>query len=93
MFVPWHLQDKYGETKAVLVEDNKEEQKSASQDSFIETAIKDEEKQATVYHRYYHVFKKGELEDLITENFTGLLEIKENYYDHANWAVVCEKLN
>ena len=63
-----------------------------SSSSFIETAIRAEDKKATVYHRYYHVFKEGELEELITENFQGKLEIRERYYDHANWVVVCEKI-
>ena len=64
-----------------------ESEESKSSSSFIETAIRDEEKKATVYHRYYHVFKEGELEELITENFSGRLEIRDRYYDHANWVV------
>jgi len=67
------------------VQQESEESKSSS--SFIETAIRDEDKKATVYHRYYHVFKEGELEELIIENFAGRLEIKDRYYDHANWVV------
>ena len=39
------------------------------------------------------MFKKGELEELIVDNFKGKLEIKDGYYDHANWAVVCEKIS
>jgi hypothetical protein len=35
------------------------------QSNVIETAKHDKDKQATVYHRYYHVFRKGELESLI----------------------------
>ena len=57
---------------------------------YIETAIKDETKKATIYHRYYHVFKKGELEELINE-IPGL-KILESYYDHANWCVILEKI-
>jgi hypothetical protein len=38
---------------------------------FIETGIKDKDKQATVYHRYYHVFREHELESLIEKNFAG----------------------
>jgi alkylated DNA repair protein alkB family protein 8 len=64
-----------------------ESEESKSSSSFIETAIRDEDKKATVYHRYYHVFKEGELEELITENFSGRLEIRDRYYDHANWVV------
>ena len=69
-----------------------ESEESKSSSSFIETAIRDEDKKATVYHRYYHVFKEGELEELITENFSGRLEIRDRYYDHANWVVQCEKI-
>jgi hypothetical protein len=54
--------------------------------------VRAEEKKATVYHRYYHVFKEGELETLIKENFEGRLEIRERYYDHANWVVISEKV-
>ena len=42
--------------------------------------------------RYYHVFKEGEMEQLITENFEGKLEIVNRYYDHANWVVELRKL-
>lgn len=56
------------------------------------SGVKSEEKKATVYQRYYHVFKEGELEALITENFAGQFAIRDRYYDHANWVVQCEKL-
>lgn len=39
--------------------------------------------------RYYHVFKKGELEDLIKDL---PIKIVDTYYDHANWCVVIKKL-
>ena len=80
VFVKWNLQDSY---------DKKEEQKTSS---YIETAIKDDERKTTVYHRYYHMFMKGELEKLITEGFKGKLEIKDGFFDHANWVVICEKI-
>ena len=56
VFVPWHLHDTYEEQK-------KQNQKDANPENskFIDTAIKDDNKQATVYHRYYHVFKEGEM--------------------------------
>ena len=37
--------------------------------SFIETGIQDKDKKTVVYHRYYHMFLKGEMENLITANF------------------------
>lgn len=59
VFVPWHLQDSY--------EEGQEGAKPAKpeESDFIETALKQKDKQATVYHRYYHVFREGELETLI----------------------------
>ena len=47
------------------------------------------EKQATTYHRYYHVFRDHELENLIIKNFDGKLQIAKRFYDHANWVVIC----
>uniref|UniRef100_UPI00398E5E48 probable tRNA methyltransferase 9B isoform X2 n=1 Tax=Pristiophorus japonicus TaxID=55135 RepID=UPI00398E5E48 len=41
--------------------------------------------------RYYHVFKQGELIELI-EKYTEDLQVIQTYYDHANWCVVAEKL-
>ena len=87
VFVPWHLHDTYEEQK-------KQNQKEANPENskYIDTAIKDDNKQATVYHRYYHVFKEGEMEQLIMEHFEGRLEIVNRYYDHANWVVELRKI-
>ena len=43
------------------------------------------------YHRFYHVFREGELVDLI-ERHVDNLHILTCYYDHANWCVVAEKV-
>lgn len=43
------------------------------------------------YHRYYHVFREGELDKLI-EKYVQNLHIISSYYDHANWCVVAEKV-
>ena len=59
VFVPWHLHDTYEEGADGKVQTKPEESK------FIETGLKDKDKQSTVYHRYYHVFMEGELERLI----------------------------
>lgn len=42
-------------------------------------------------HRYYHVFRQGELDSLI-ENNVDNLHIISSYYDHANWCVIAEKV-
>ncbi|KAM9318922.1 putative tRNA methyltransferase 9B isoform 1-T2 [Pholidichthys leucotaenia] len=41
--------------------------------------------------RYYHVFKEGELAELI-ENHVEELHVKHTYFDHSNWCVVAEKV-
>lgn len=41
--------------------------------------------------RYYHVFREGELAQLI-QNYVGELHVKHTYFDHANWCVVAEKV-
>uniref|UniRef100_A0A8B9S626 Methyltransferase type 11 domain-containing protein n=1 Tax=Apteryx owenii TaxID=8824 RepID=A0A8B9S626_APTOW len=40
--------------------------------------------------RYYHVFKEGELIELI-ERHIPELHIIDSYFDHANWCVIAEK--
>ena len=44
------------------------------------------------FHRYYHVFKEGELDYLIN-TYVESLHIINSYYDHANWCIVAEKVN
>ena len=77
-FVPWHLQNKYeNETKVETLQNGP-------------NIMEDKKIDCTVYQRYYHVFYKGELEDLI--NKTGdNVEIIKSYFDHANWCCVIKK--
>ena len=74
-FVPWHLQNTYENDITIK--------------SLGPEIMKDETKNSTVYHRYYHVFKKGEIESLILH--VPELLILDSYYDHANWCVICKK--
>ncbi|CAL4091563.1 unnamed protein product [Meganyctiphanes norvegica] len=46
---------------------------------------------APTLHRYYHVFREGELDQLI-ERYVHNLHIISSYYDHANWCVIAEKV-
>ncbi|XP_069496358.1 probable tRNA methyltransferase 9B [Ambystoma mexicanum] len=41
--------------------------------------------------RYYHVFRKGELVELI-EHHIPELRVVQAFFDHANWCVVAEKV-
>jgi hypothetical protein len=43
------------------------------------------------FHRYYHVFREGELDTLI-DRYVENLHIISSYYDHANWCVIAEKV-
>ena len=78
MFVPWNLQYKYEEDSEVINEIIKDKD-----------VINDSEKKTIVYKRFYHVFQKGELEELISE-FKNL-EIIESFYDQSNWGVIVKK--
>ncbi|KAK0098149.1 hypothetical protein PV326_010848 [Microctonus aethiopoides] len=46
---------------------------------------------AITYHQYYHVFREGELDQLINK-YVENLHIISSYYDHANWCIVAEKV-
>ncbi|XP_055691943.1 uncharacterized protein LOC129794988 [Lutzomyia longipalpis] len=46
---------------------------------------------SATHHRYYHVFREGELEALINHNVTSL-HIVSSYYERASWCVVAEKV-
>ncbi|XP_063813106.1 probable tRNA methyltransferase 9B [Pseudophryne corroboree] len=40
--------------------------------------------------RYYHIFKQGELSDLI-EQHVPELHVVRTFFDHSNWCVIAEK--
>lgn len=46
---------------------------------------------AITYHQYYHVFREGELDQLINK-YVENLHIISSYYDHSSWCVVAEKV-
>lgn len=81
--VPWHLQDSYKEDSSI-----KEQPVSNAFDTSSTTGYTIKEKQSTVFHRYYHVFKQGELENLIYQ-LEGV-SILKSYYDHENWCCICQ---
>uniref|UniRef100_A0AAR5PKU7 Methyltransferase type 11 domain-containing protein n=1 Tax=Dendroctonus ponderosae TaxID=77166 RepID=A0AAR5PKU7_DENPD len=43
------------------------------------------------YHRYYHVFRQGELEKLI-EKYVDDLHVVSSTYQHASWCIIAEKV-
>ncbi len=49
-----------------------------------------------VYKRYYHLFKKDELEEIVKQAAKegGIcIKIVESFYEHQNWVVRVEKIN
>ncbi|XP_029302280.1 alkylated DNA repair protein alkB homolog 8 [Cottoperca gobio] len=45
---------------------------------------------APVFHRYYHVFQQGELEQLCTQE--AGVTVQSSYHDQGNWCVILEKV-
>lgn len=43
-----------------------------------------------VLHRFYHVYKKGELEQELSK--VSSARVIESYYDHQNWCAVIERI-
>ncbi|KAF7692112.1 alkylated DNA repair protein alkB homolog 8 [Silurus meridionalis] len=62
-----------------------------SQDLLVPWHLKGEVKAGSgpVFHRFYHVFQRGELEDLC-ERISGV-EVQKSYYDQGNWCVILQK--
>ncbi|SPP89591.1 uncharacterized protein LOC117591102 [Drosophila guanche] len=46
---------------------------------------------SSTHHRYYHVFREGELDSLINHHVASL-HIVGSYYERASWCVVAEKV-
>lgn len=46
---------------------------------------------SSTHHRYYHVFREGELDALINHHVTSL-HIVSSYYERASWCIVAEKV-
>ena len=57
------------------------------------TAPTVENGESKTFLRYYHVFKEGELEDLIrtSPELSSQFTIEESYYDQGNWCVILVK--
>ena len=49
--------------------------------------------ESKTFLRYYHVFREGELEDIILESdkLSTKIKIEESYYDQGNWCVILLK--
>lgn len=70
-------------------------QKKYERKNDVEDKIKDGKKNVTVYKRFYHLFQKGELEDLVLKagkEFGIGVEVLDSGYSHQNWWVCARKL-
>lgn len=71
-FVPWHLPEQYlGE---------------AEQEALPCKGVRHESKRTVELQRYCHLFRKGELEQLL-EAVPGV-RVERSYYDQSNWCAV-----
>jgi len=52
-------------------------------------AVVNEAKASVQYSRFYHLFVKGELAQLVSE-VPGAC-VQEMYFDHSNWCAVLQK--
>lgn len=91
VFVPWNLHNKYHkENVKGGIEEEDAVQKVIEEGENRPEVYENEEKQAVVYKRYYHLFVFKELETLLGE-INGL-KIVESFYDRDNWCCVFEKV-
>lgn len=65
--------------------------KDQEQQKSTQSPQESEDQEAGTCLRYYHVFREGELAELI-ENHVEELHVTHTYFDHANWCVVAEKI-
>ena len=79
----------------ILVHENRTD--FSEQDLFVPWKIKNEkfhrktspDSPVPVFHRYYHVFKEGEIEEIVGR-FSSV-EINDSYYDEGNWCISFKK--
>jgi SAM-dependent methyltransferase len=76
VFVPWHLHFKY---------------ESDLEHIDTEGCEIDHAKHSVIYKRYYHVFKKGELEAVLEQ--IKEIEVVASYYDKENWCCKVRRLH
>uniref|UniRef100_A0A668ACD6 AlkB homolog 8, tRNA methyltransferase n=1 Tax=Myripristis murdjan TaxID=586833 RepID=A0A668ACD6_9TELE len=92
LLVPWHLKEgkgKKGEKEAG--EDGKKTclAPDTVQDFSSGPQSEPESSPAAVFHRYYHVFQQGELEQLCGQ--VSGVKVQSSYHDQGNWCVMLEK--
>ncbi|XP_069825857.1 alkylated DNA repair protein alkB homolog 8 isoform X2 [Dendropsophus ebraccatus] len=74
LLVPWHLKE------------NNHVRNNEATNAKVENQLVP----GSVYHRYYHVFREGELEALCSR--VSGVTVRHSYHDQGNWCVILEKL-
>uniref|UniRef100_A0A8C2X4M6 AlkB homolog 8, tRNA methyltransferase n=1 Tax=Cyclopterus lumpus TaxID=8103 RepID=A0A8C2X4M6_CYCLU len=90
LLVPWHLKEGKKTTSGNTCSGSGHD----TSDSTTQTpssALKSESESspAPVFHRYYHVFQQGELEQLCDQE--AGVQVQSSYHDQGNWCVILVK--
>ena len=94
--VPWHLQPKFSskhqkDIHPAVQESNYDNEPVREHPVNSDSPRQDLKEQGYVtYHRYYHVFKEGELRELFNKHSQEVV-IEHEYYDHENWCILAVK--
>ena len=78
LLVPWHFKE-VNQKKASSKQIQQQQQQPPAQPE-------------RVFHRYYHVFKEGELEEMVRSIRGYDVQVLRTYYDQGNWGVIFRKL-
>ncbi|XP_015244795.1 PREDICTED: alkylated DNA repair protein alkB homolog 8 isoform X1 [Cyprinodon variegatus] len=97
LLVPWHLKGRktQGVEEASCRFSSRGEPSLLGSDSSLSSDTTENPDQflsdrpVPVFHRYYHVFQQGELEELCVQ-VTGV-QVQTSYHDQGNWCVVLTK--
>ncbi|KAK1938215.1 Alkylated DNA repair protein alkB 8 [Phytophthora citrophthora] len=87
--VPWNLDKRFAAVDAEESKDDSTEAGDVSDGDDAKTCSTAQE--SVVVQRYCHMFKQGELENLI--ELAGNAKVEESYYDESNWAVIIRRLS
>uniref|UniRef100_A0AAQ5XQN2 Fe2OG dioxygenase domain-containing protein n=1 Tax=Amphiprion ocellaris TaxID=80972 RepID=A0AAQ5XQN2_AMPOC len=80
LLVPWHLKE--GKKRG----DEESGDRFEPSGSRLDTS---DSSPAPVFHRYYHVFQQGELEQLCAQ--VNGVKVQSSYHDQGNWCVILQK--
>ncbi|KAJ3047465.1 tRNA methyltransferase, has a role in tRNA modification [Rhizophlyctis rosea] len=89
VFVPWHMPKRqYPANIPSSAPASQDSSQPASQTPQT-TTVREDGDEEVVYQRYYHLFVKGELDDLVIK--AGGAEIVDSGYDRDNWYIIARK--